>query len=100
MCKVLSIVLCACGLALATSVPAQAQVTLDVSKITCWQYVAYKVTNPKYLAVWLSGFRHGKGGDTIVDMQAVVENAAKLEKYCGQNPDALQAAETVLGRQD
>ncbi len=98
----IALMLLACALSLGAGVPARSQVTLDVSKITCWQYVAYKVTNPKYLAVWLSGFRHGKNGETIVDMQAVVENAAKLERYCGQNPDIpmMQAAETVLGSQD
>ena len=45
--------------------PAGAQVMLDVSKVTCWQFVTYKVTSPKYLAVWLSGFHHGKSGDTV-----------------------------------
>jgi acid stress chaperone HdeB len=100
--SILSVALCACTLALAGSVPARSQVTLDVSKITCMQYIAYKVTNPKYLAVWISGFHHGKSGDTVIDMQTLVENAGKLEEYCGQNPDALmmQAAETVLEPQN
>jgi hypothetical protein len=35
-------------------------------------------------------------------MQTLVENAGKLEEYCGQNPDVLmmQAAETVLEPQN
>jgi acid stress chaperone HdeB len=100
--KVLSIVLYACALALAVSMPARSQVALDVSKLTCMQYIAYKVTNPKYLAVWISGFHHGKSGSTVIDMQTLVENAGKLEEYCGQHPDALmmQAAETVLEPQN
>jgi hypothetical protein len=81
---------------------ARAQVMLDVSKITCWQFVTYKVTSPKYLAVWLSGYDHGRRGDAVIDMQRVVENAAKLEEYCTKNPDVpmMQAAETVLTPQD
>ena len=100
--KVLLIVLCACGVALAASVPARSQVTVDVSKITCMQYIAYKVANPKYLAVWVSGFHHGNSGNTVIDMQTLVENAGKLEEYCGQHPDVLmmQAAETVLEPQN
>jgi hypothetical protein len=81
---------------------ARAQVMLDVSKVTCWQFVTYKVTSPKYLAVWLSGYDHGRRGDAVIDMQRVVENAAKLEEYCTKNPDVpmMQAAETVLTPQD
>lgn len=37
---------------------AKAQVTLDVTKITCGQFAAYKITNPKYIAVWVSGYYH------------------------------------------
>jgi acid stress chaperone HdeB len=84
------------GLCVVTT--AQAQVTLDVAKVTCGQFVSYKVTNPKYLAVWLSGYDHGRRGDTVVDTQQLVANADKLESYCLKNPDVLmmQAAETVL----
>ena len=86
-------------LASGTSLPAHAQVTLDMSKVTCWQYVTYKVTNPKYISVWLSGFYHGKRGDTLVDMAQVVENADKLTTFCTKNPDMplMQAVEAALG---
>jgi hypothetical protein len=85
-------------LMLTANSPAGAQVTLDVSKITCWQFVTYKVTNPEYLAVWLSGYNHGRRGDVILDMQQVVANADKLEAYCTKNPDIpmMQAAETIF----
>jgi acid stress chaperone HdeB len=80
------------------SSPLGAQVTLDLSKLTCEQFAMYKVTNPKYLAVWLSGFHHGRRGDAIIDMQQVVANTEKLETYCLKNPDVpmMQAAETIL----
>jgi acid stress chaperone HdeB len=84
--------------ALGTNVPTHAQVMLDMSKVTCWQYVTYKVTNPKFVSVWLSGYYHGKRGDTVVDMQQVVENADKLTTFCTKNPDMplMQAVETAL----
>ena len=90
-------------LALFLAAPAaQAQVTLDVAKITCGQFVSYKVTNPKYLAVWLSGYDHGRRGDTVIDTQHLIANADKLEAYCLKNPDVLmmQAAETILQPQN
>lgn len=98
MSRVLPMVGLMCAVLLCASLPAHAQVTLDVSKITCWQFVAYKVTDPKYLAVWISGFHHGKSGDTVVDMQTLVANSDKLVKYCAENPDTLMmdAAAKIL----
>ena len=48
----------ASGLILAfAAVPAaRAQVTLDISKITCDQYTGYKITNTQNIAIWLSGY--------------------------------------------
>ena len=97
------IAMAALVLAVCTAAPAaQAQVTLDVAKVTCGQFVSYKVTNPKYLAVWLSGYDHGRRGDTVVDTQQLVANVDKLEAYCLKNPDVLmmQAAETILQPQN
>jgi acid stress chaperone HdeB len=78
---------------------ARAQVTIDVSKITCDQYTGYKVTNPQNIAIWLSGYYHGKRGDTTLDTQALVEKAKKVRDYCRRNPQALvtQAVETLFG---
>ncbi len=85
-------------LALGVANPAPAQVTVDVSKITCWQFITYKVTNPKYIAVWVSGYHHGKRGDTVLDTQQLLANAEKLEEYCAKNPDVpmMEAAEATL----
>ena len=35
---------------------AQAQVTVDVSKITCEQFMGYVITDPNNIALWLSGY--------------------------------------------
>jgi acid stress chaperone HdeB len=90
------------GLLVMASSPLGAQVTLDVSKLTCEQFAMYKVTNPKYLAVWLSGYDHGRRGDVVIDMQQLVANTEKLEDYCLKNPNVpmMQAAETILKPQN
>ena len=49
--------------ALMASSGLHAQVTLDVTKITCGQFVAYKITNPDFLSVWVSGRRNGHWKD-------------------------------------
>lgn len=65
---------------------AQAQVTVDVSKITCEQFVLYKITDPKNIAIWLSGYVHGKNNSTIVEPQSFETNMDRLKDYCMINP--------------
>lgn len=88
------------GLMLAcTSLPVHAQVTLDVSKITCDQFVGYKITNPHNIALWLSGYYNAKRGNTVLDTQGLSENARKLEDYClvHKKVPVMQAVEAVFG---
>jgi len=78
---------------------AQAQVSIDVSKITCDQYLLNKIANPKTVGVWLSGFYAGKRNITVVDTQALDRNSEKVSEYCGSNRNMtlMQAVETTLG---
>ena len=87
-------------LALEKVPPAQAQVTLDISKVTCDQYNAYKVTNPQNIAIWVNGYYHGKRGDVTLETQRLVENARKLRDYCRRNRETLvlEAVETLFGK--
>jgi acid stress chaperone HdeB len=79
---------------------ARAQVTLDVSKITCDQFAGYKITNPQNIAIWLSGYYNGKRGSTTLDTQKLIANAKELRSYCLRNPQTLvmQAVETLFGK--
>ena len=85
--------------ALFFSVDAEAQVVVDVSKITCDQFATYKIENPEYIAIWLSGYYHGTRGDMKVDVQTLSADAKKVEYYCLSKPDLplVQAVKTVLG---
>ncbi len=77
----------------------QAQVTIDVAKITCEQFTQYKITNDESVAIWLSGYYNGRRGNTIIDPQTIKTNAGKVRTYCIMTPDVtvMQAIETVLG---
>ena len=72
---------------------------VDVSKITCDQFATYKIENPEYIAIWLSGYYHGTRGDMKIDIQTLSADAKKVEDYCLNKPDVLliQAVKTVLG---
>jgi acid stress chaperone HdeB len=79
---------------------AQAQVSIDVSKLTCDQFVHAKVGPPRTLAAWLSGFYNGKRNNQIVDTQNFEENLSKLENFCYQEKNfklpIMQAIERVV----
>ena len=83
--------------------PAQAQVKVDVTKITCGEFVARpaKIT-PLYLAAWISGYYHAKRNNRILDLQAFEENMNKVQNYCYDEKNfkvpIMEAVERVLGK--
>jgi len=62
-----------------------AQVSIDVSKITCEQYVLFKVADPQHIAIWLSGYYNGKRNNMVVDVAQLKSNAEKVMRYCEAN---------------
>src|SRR5215470_19511419 len=64
----------------------RAQVMLDVSKVTCDQFVGYKITDPQNIAIWLSGYYNGMRRNTVVDTQGLDTNFKKLREFCIRNP--------------
>src|SRR3954451_12634235 len=78
--------------------PVHAQVTLDLSKVTCDQWSGYKITNPQNIALWLSGYYNGKRGNTILDTQALTADVQKVRDFCIVNPKTpvMEAVEKVL----
>ena len=76
-----------------------AQVTLDVAKITCGQFLAYSIADPKEIALLLNGYYAGKrGGNMLLDIQAVKANYDRLRSHCLVNQDTflVQAVETLF----
>ena len=87
------------ALLVVASSTARTQVTLDISKITCWQFATHKVANADHIAIWLNGYFHGKRGDLTVDTQGLAGDTSEVQQYCIKNPAVLlmQAVETLLG---
>ena len=78
---------------------AQAQVMVDVSKITCEQFRGYAITDPNNIALWLSGYYNGQRNNTIIKVESFKENLEKVKDYCITNPKVtvMQAVSAVLG---
>jgi len=76
----------------------QAQVTVDVAKITCDQLTGFNVKDPRDTAIWLSGYYHGKHSNPVFDVQEFQKEARKLWDYCIRNPNisVMNAIETLF----
>ena len=61
---------------------ARAQVTIDVSKITCDQFAQGKVGLPRTTAIWLNGYYHGRIGSTTIDTEQSEAIFGMLMDYC------------------
>src|SRR5262249_59168901 len=92
------------GLVLSSIVfaPAFGQVVVDVSKITCDQYVHSKITTPNLIAAWLSGYYNAKRNNKIIDLETLEDNVSKVTNYCYDEKNfkvpIMKAVETVLGK--
>jgi acid stress chaperone HdeB len=86
---------------LSASSMAPAQVMVDVTKITCNEFVKYEIADPKLIAIWISGYYHGTHNNPAVDKIQTLQGIDKLEEYCFKNPNALvmKAADKILGAQ-
>ena len=81
---------------------AQAQVIVDVSKITCDQYVHAKITTPNLLAAWMSGYFNAKRNNKVIDLETLEDNVSKVQNYCYDEKNfkvpIMTAIQRVLGK--
>ena len=86
----------------ASASPLQAQVTIDVSKITCAQYVQEKISSPRLIAAWLSGYHNAKRNNLLIDPNAMEDNLTKVKNYCSDEKNGkvalMKAVENILGK--
>jgi acid stress chaperone HdeB len=79
---------------------AQAQMTVDVAKITCRQFLLGHVGgSTRSVANWLSGYYNGKRGNTVIEVGSMQNNVRDLERYCRKNHEmpVMDAAKNALG---
>jgi hypothetical protein len=74
-----------------------AQVTVDIRKITCNEFLSGQLTDSRSLAIWLNGYLNGARGNTLINPLSVTEN--NLIDYClsHNNMLVLDAARNVIG---
>ena len=76
---------------------AQAQLKIDMTLVSCAQYVAMPPDQAANFAAWMSGWFNRKQGYAWINLEAYARNVANVKAYCVANPNekvmnALQRA--------
>ena len=84
--------------ALAAMSSVQAQMIVDVAKITCKQFITYEITDARTLSLWLAGYWNGQQKNTLVDVSRFRRRSDALKDYCLSHFDTplLDAPKTVV----
>jgi acid stress chaperone HdeB len=73
--------------------PARAQIIVDMSLITCKQYLESDAERQELVAAWMSGFFNASRNQPRVDFARFALNKKRVEKYCkGHRPETLMSA--------
>lgn len=82
----------------AAVLPAHAQVTVEMTKITCEQYILFAMGDPKDIAMWLSGYYNAKRNNTVLDVQEFRDAGKKVMDHCQLNlkMTVMDSVEKVL----
>ena len=73
--------------------PSQAQVTLDMTRVTCANYLAMTPDQTRMFSAWMSGWFNQKFGYVWVGLNDFARNVASVKQWCASNPqETIMAA--------
>jgi acid stress chaperone HdeB len=77
----------------AWNAPARAQVVLDMSMITCGQYMDQARENQDVIAAWMSGYFNAAKSQSVLNVARFERNRKAVENYCkSHKPETLMSA--------
>jgi acid stress chaperone HdeB len=83
------------GIAVIAILPisAQADMTVDIAKITCHRafFIGKRVVSTHSIALWLSGYYSGRHRNTMVDLTTLEQKAKTIVGYCRAHRDETLA---------
>lgn len=66
--------------------PASAQVTIEMSQITCKDFSGYDPDTQNFIGNWMRGYWMSTKNLTVIDSQYVKRNTEKIARYCKKLP--------------
>jgi len=79
----------------AASLPASAQVNLDMNKITCGDWLGYDPESQNFVRFFMSGYYNASRGSNVLNYSRLQQNSQKVIAYCKKHrsetlPTAIQ----------
>ena len=68
---------------------AQAQVIIEMTRVTCADYLAMPPDQSRMFSAWMSGYFNQKSGYSWVDLGAEARNVANVKQWCTSYPGEL-----------
>ena len=84
---------------LAGAAPLPATETLDLSTLTCKDFLASSKDDMATILTWLHGYYRDKDDPPVIDFAKLKADEEKISQYCTENPThaLLTATDKVLG---
>jgi HdeA/HdeB family len=67
----------------------QGQYMINMSLVTCSQYLALPPDQSRIFSAWMSGWFNQKTGYTYINLQAYARNVENVKAWCASNPGEL-----------
>jgi hypothetical protein len=83
----------AVALVAASPLPSQAQIKLDMNRITCRDWLGYSPEDRDFVRFWMSGYYNAAANSNVLDYDRLQKNAEKVAAHCKRNKsDTLPTA--------
>jgi len=69
----------------ALPLPSQAQVKVDMSNMTCGDWLGYTPEQQNFVRYWLSGYYSAAANMPVLNYKRLQANTAKLAAFCKKN---------------
>ena len=70
-----------------------AQVRLDMTRITCADYLQYDSSRQNFVRLWMSGYYSASKNNDMLDLRYLQRNTEKVTAYC---KDKKNQSETLM----
>jgi hypothetical protein len=72
----------AAPLLLAASLPSSAQISVDLNKMTCGDWLGYSRENQDFVRFWMSGYYNAAANSNVMSYDRLQSNTARVAAYC------------------
>jgi acid stress chaperone HdeB len=72
----------------ASSLPATAQIRLNMNRVTCKDYLGYTPESRDFIRFWMSGYYNAAANSSVLNYNRLQSNSARVMDYCKAHKSA------------